>query len=70
MSKLKNFVGIDISKLWFDAALIKADDPSKIIHQQFTQKAEGFKKMLEWLLTHDVKIDEATLILYGEHRHI
>ena len=61
MSKLKNFVGIDISKLWFDAALIKADNPSQIIHQQFAQKTEGFKKMQEWLLMHEVKPDAETL---------
>ena len=61
MGKLKNFVGIDISKLWFDAALIKADNPSQIIHQQFTQKTEGFKKMQEWLLTYEVKVDNETL---------
>ena len=61
MSKLKNFVGIDISKLWFDAALIKADNPSQIIHQQFAQKTEGFKKMQEWLLMHEAKADDETL---------
>lgn len=61
MSKLKNFVGIDISKLWFDAALIKAEEPSQIIHQQFAQKTDGFKKMQEWLLKHDVKVDKKTL---------
>jgi transposase len=61
MSKLKNFVGIDISKLWFDAALIKADNPSQIIHQQFVQKAEGFKKMQEWLLEYGVKAGKETL---------
>lgn len=61
MSKLKNFVGIDISKLWFDAAIIKADNPSQIIHQQFAQKQEGFKKMQEWLLLFEVKIDEEAL---------
>jgi transposase len=61
MSKLKNFVGIDISKLWFDAALIKADNPSQIIHQQFAQKTEGFKKMQEWLLMYEVKPDAETL---------
>jgi transposase len=61
MSKLKNFVGIDISKLWFDAALIKADNPSQIIHQQFVQTKEGYKKMQEWLLLHEVRTDDATL---------
>lgn len=61
MGKLKNFVGIDISKLWFDAALIKADNPSQIIHRQFPQKAEGFKKMQDWLLTYEVKTNDETL---------
>ena len=61
MNKLKIFVGIDISKLWFDAALIKADNPSQIIHQQFTQKQEGFKKMREWLLMFEVQMDDETL---------
>ena len=33
MGKLfKNFVGIDSCKTWFDAALIKADDSSVVIH--------------------------------------
>ena len=46
MGKLfKNFVGIDISKTWFDAALIKADDSSVVIHERFSQKPEGFIQM-------------------------
>jgi len=61
MSKLKNFVGIDISKLWFDAALIKADNPAQIIHHQFAQKPEGLRKMQEWLFMFDVRIDNETL---------
>jgi len=61
MSKLKNFVGIDISKLWFDAALVKTDNPSQIIHQQFVQTKDGFKKMQEWLLLYEVRTDDETL---------
>lgn len=61
MSKLKNFVGIDISKLWFDVALIKSENSTEIIHQQFDQKQDGFKKMQIWLLKHEVNIDEETL---------
>ena len=62
MSKLfKNFVGIDISKKWFDAALIKAENPSDLIHEQFTQKPEGFKKMQAWLKQHGVLLDGETL---------
>lgn len=62
MSKLfKNFVGIDISKTWFDAAIIKADNPSQLLHMQFSQKPEGFKKMQQWLQQHDVITDADTL---------
>jgi transposase len=61
MSKLKNFVGIDISKLWFDAALIKTDNPSQVVHRQFVQKPEGYKKLQEWLLINKAEIDDQTL---------
>lgn len=62
MSKLlKNFVGIDISKTYFDAALVKAENPSKIIHEQFPQKPEGFLKMINWLQQQDVSAGEETL---------
>lgn len=61
MGKLKNFVGIDISKLWFDAALIKSENAWRIIHQQFAQTKEGFKKMLEWLASYGVLTGDETL---------
>ncbi len=62
MSKLlKNFVGIDISKTYFDAALVKVEDPSQIIHQQFSQKQEGFLKMIHWLEQQGVRADTDTL---------
>lgn len=61
MSKLKNFVGIDISKLWFDAALIKPGNTWQIIHQQFAQTKDGFKKMLEWLALYGVFVSDETL---------
>lgn len=62
MSKLfKNFVGIDISKTWFDAALIKADDSSVVIHEQFSQKPGGFIQMQNWLQKLGVLLDEQTL---------
>lgn len=62
MSKLfKNYVGIDISKTWFDAALIKADHSSQVLHHQFAQSPEGYKKMQQWLEQHDVFADAQTL---------
>ncbi|MDP9229688.1 MAG: IS110 family transposase [Bacteroidota bacterium] len=62
MSKLfKNFVGIDISKTWFDAALIQSAIASKVIHQQFPQTPEGYSKMQQWLRQYDVSLNEETL---------
>ena len=62
MSKLlKNFVGIDISKAYFDAVVVKDQTPGEIIHHQFSQKPEGFLKMRQWLQQHDVMLNEATL---------
>lgn len=62
MSKLlKNFIGIDISKSYFDAALIKAVDPGCSVHQQFPQTESGFKKMIQWLKQQDVLMSAETL---------
>jgi transposase len=62
MSKLlKNFVGIDISKLFFDVALLKLNQPDQIVHHQFKQSAKGFDEMNEWLKQKDVLLDEETL---------
>lgn len=62
MSKLlKNFVGIDISKSYFDAAVIKAGNPTQTIHNQFPQRTDGFKKMIKWLHQQDVLLNTETL---------
>lgn len=62
MSKVfKNFVGIDISKTWFDVALISAGNAQRVIHQQFAQKPEGYKKMQAWLQQHEVLLNDDTL---------
>jgi len=62
MSKLlKNFIGIDISKLYFDTALIKADAPGSSQHKQFAQSESGFKKMIQWLKQQGVLVDSETL---------
>lgn len=61
MSKLKNFVGIDISKTYFDAAVIKADYPSESMHNQFSQCPDGFKKMLTWLQQQKVLLNTESL---------
>jgi transposase len=62
MGKLfKNFVGIDISKLFFDVALLKADQPGVILHQQFKQSLKGFLEMKEWLKKYEALLNDETI---------
>lgn len=62
MSKVLNFfIGIDISKLFFDVALLKASDPGQIAHRQFKQSITGFSEMKEWLKKQTVLLNEETL---------
>jgi transposase len=62
MSKLlKNFIGIDISKGYFDVALLQHGNDIQIIHHQFSQKLTGYLKMSEWLKQYNVFVDEETL---------
>lgn len=59
MSKLfKNFVGVDISKSWFDVTLIATN---KTVHKQFAQTVEGYQSMEQWLQLNQAAIDEHTL---------
>lgn len=48
MIEFKTFVGIDISKQTFDAALV-AKNAAGIYHQCFSQNKEGFTAFLKWL---------------------
>jgi transposase len=62
MSKLlNNFVGIDISKTYFDVVIVKYPLAEEATHHQFSQGPEGYSRMLQWLQQHDVLIDETTL---------
>ena len=63
MSKVfKNFIGIDISKTWFDVALIQLNNISMVIHQQFPQTAEGYYKMQQWLKHHHIFFNDEMLV--------
>jgi len=60
---LKHFVGIDISKKTFDVSVLKpvSGKEGKIAHKQFTQKAEGFSEMEQWLKAQDIFLNNQTL---------
>lgn len=62
MNEFKTFIGIDISKKTFDAALISLSVPNVYMHQCFLQSKEGYTSFLQWLQLHQVAFDDETLI--------
>ena len=65
MNKFNHFVGIDISKKTFDAALIIGSNYSDMKHQAFTQNAKGFADFMDWLDYYKIPAQE--LLVCMEH---
>ncbi|MDW0316040.1 MAG: IS110 family transposase [Nitrososphaeraceae archaeon] len=65
MKKKEFYLGIDISKLWFDAALMAVIDHQKqaLQCQRFDNNAEGLKLFDKWLKKQSVYFDQRTLIV-------
>lgn len=72
----KNYIGIDVSKLWFDSALLSVENHVKqsIIKERFENTQNGLKLFGKWLKKHGVIFDSETLVLIENtgvyHRHI
>ena len=49
MSKFKHFLGIDVSKEYFDAVIILDRNKEKSIHSQFVNNYKGIKSLCKWL---------------------
>jgi transposase len=49
MSKFKHFLGIDVSKEYFDVVLIMNGEKEKPIHNQFVNDSKGVKTLNQWL---------------------
>lgn len=49
MSKFKHFLGIDVSKEYFDAVVILDGNKEKSVHNQFTNDSKGIKSLCQWL---------------------
>lgn len=62
MFKFKSFVGIDISKKTFDAALF-FQEPGSFIHRCFPQTTEGFIAFLKWLKDHQVTLQDTLICM-------
>jgi transposase len=57
--KFQWFIGIDISKKTFDAAIHCPSDARKSVHCKFDNADNGFCNFTEWLAGHGVDLDEA-----------
>jgi transposase len=49
MSKFSNFLGIDVSKDYFDAVVILNCDKNNTIHNQFSNNIKGLRELVKWL---------------------
>lgn len=49
MSKFKHFLGIDVSKDYFDAVVILDGNKGKSFHNQFVNDYKGIKSLCKWL---------------------
>lgn len=62
MIEFKTFVGIDISKQTFDAALV-AKNAAGIQHQCFSQSKEGVTAFLKWLKQQQVAVADTLICM-------
>jgi transposase len=60
-TKVTNFVGIDISKLSFEAAIISSVQTDNIAHRTFNKHTE-FNAFLQWLEGFNVHLDSTTVV--------
>lgn len=61
----KCYLGIDVSKLWFDLSLTIVTNHQKgtMLTQRFENTSVGLARMDEWLQTHQVPLNEDSLVV-------
>jgi len=62
MEKYTNFVGVDLSKLTFDVAVILNGLKDNIRYRKFKKTEEGIQEFLEWLKQSGAVTDRQTLV--------
>lgn len=68
MSKFKHFLGIDVSKDFFDAVILLDCGKNKSIHEQFQNSYNGIKSLVLWLKKMESNSDNTLICL--EHTGI
>lgn len=61
MNKFKHFLGIDVSKEYFDAVVILNGNNKKTFHNQFTNDFKGIRSLASGL---KIKTQRMTIRLY------
>lgn len=61
MNKFKHFIGIDISKEYFDAFLIAENGNRK--HNQFSNTSKGVREFLKWFKGEKLKIEDTLICM-------
>lgn len=65
------FIGIDMSKKWFDASLTINGNKKQMIHKQFKNSEEGFKEFIKWVAKHAQQLKvEGNWLFCMEHTGI
>ena len=61
----KNYIGIDVSKLWFDVSLLVVVNHGKqpLVTERFDNTAPGMKAFKTWLKLQQVSYDENSLLV-------
>lgn len=61
----KNYLGIDVSKPWFDVSLLTVLDHLKqpMVTERFANNASGMQEFKKWLKIHKVSLDENSLLV-------
>jgi len=61
----KNYLGIDVSKLWFDVSLLVVIDHAKqpLLTERFDNNAPGIKAFRTWLKLQQVSYDSNSLLV-------
>lgn len=61
----RNFLGIDVSKSWFDCTLLSVINQQKhpLVTERFNNNAAGIKTFSKWLVRKGVSFDKKTLLV-------
>ena len=63
MNKFKHFLGIDVSKEYFDAVVILNGDKRNTIHNQFVNDYKGIQALRKWLKEQNATFENTLICL-------